>query len=243
MTRSTLPTEHITALIKCVKAFPFGTAHVVSMAEKMLLLDALAELLAVREAQSVPIGCIKTICGNKTLWWWRDAPEGAEVFTAPPAPTVPVTAVEHQRVILMLLGVCGAAFELADDCCQQEVDGELCHVVPGDSFKKLSDALDEIENTLPDEYEDLPNTVLKWAAVPRHALRAMLQPVSQGHTLNSPVIPDGWKLVPKEPTTKQWAAGYKAMDGGIDKVTLAYRAMVEVAPSPGGADDSHATAT
>ncbi|MFV8917581.1 hypothetical protein ABQ314_20925, partial [Serratia fonticola] len=30
------------------------------------------------------------------------------------------------------------------------------------------------ENTLPDEYEDLPNTVLKWAAVPRHALRAML---------------------------------------------------------------------
>jgi len=60
---------------------------------------------------------------------------------------------------------------------------------------------------------------------------------------NSPVIPDGWKLVPNEPTTKQWAAGYKAMDGGIDKVTLAYRAMVEVAPSPGGADDSHATAT
>lgn len=67
--------------------------------------------------------------------------------------------------------------------------------------------------------------------------------VSQGYTLNSPVIPDGWKLVPNEPTTKQWAAGYKAMEGGIDKVTLAYRAMVEVAPSPGGPDDSHATAT
>ncbi|MFV8934513.1 hypothetical protein ABQ348_22065, partial [Serratia fonticola] len=75
---------------------------------------------------------------------------------------------------------------------QQEVDGELCHVVPGDSFKKLSDALDEIENTLPDEYEDLPNTVLQWAAVPRHALRAMLQPVSQGCKLPFGVVPIQW---------------------------------------------------
>ncbi|MFV8867551.1 hypothetical protein [Serratia fonticola] len=72
---------------------------------------------------------------------------------------------------------------------------------------------------------------------------AMLQPVSQGYTLNSPVIPDGWKLVPNEPTTKQRAAGHRAMEGGIDKVTLAYRAMVEVAPPTGGPDDSHATAT
>lgn len=85
-----------------------------------------------------------------------------------------VTA-EHRRVIGMLLAVCGAAFELADDSCQQDVDGEECHVVPADSFKKLSDTLNEIENTLPDEYEYLPNTVLQWAAVPRHALQAMLQ--------------------------------------------------------------------
>lgn len=81
-----------------------------------------------------------------------------------------------------------------------------------------------------------------WIVWQRRA--AMLaQPVSQGYTLNSPEIPDGWKMVPNEPTTKQWAAGLKAMDGGIDKVTLAYRAMVEVAPPPGGSDDSHTTAT
>ncbi|WP_447869989.1 hypothetical protein [Serratia fonticola] len=49
---------------------------------------------------------------------------------------------------------------------------------------------------------------------------------------NSPVIPDGWMLVPNEPTAKQWAAGYKAMEGGIDKVTLAYRAMIAEAPTP-----------
>ncbi|MCU1787485.1 hypothetical protein CUU54_01260 [Pectobacterium polaris] len=87
---------------------------------------------------------------------------------------VAVTA-EHQRVIGLLLGVCGAAFELADDSCECEMDGEQCVVVPCDSFERLSDALDEIENTLPDQYDDLPSTVLQWAAVPRHALRALLQ--------------------------------------------------------------------
>nr|WP_263009402.1 hypothetical protein [Cronobacter sakazakii] len=81
-----------------------------------------------------------------------------------------VTA-EHRRVIQLLLNVCGAAFELADDSCQQLVDGEECHVVPDDSFQKLSVALDEIENTLPDEYED---TILQWGAIPRHALCGLL---------------------------------------------------------------------
>lgn len=52
---------------------------------------------------------------------------------------------------------------------------------------------------------------------------AMLaQPVSQGY-----------KLVPVEPTPKQWAAGVKVMDTGIDKVTLVYKAMLAAAPEGG----------
>ncbi|MCW1826493.1 hypothetical protein OLZ31_06465 [Enterobacter asburiae] len=47
---------------------------------------------------------------------------------------------------------------------------------------------------------------------------------------NSPVIPDGWKLAPPEPTTKQWAAGMKAFDSGMDKVTRVYKAMIAAAP-------------
>lgn len=82
---------------------------------------------------------------------------------------------EHRLVIEMLLNVCGAAFELADDSCQQDVDGENCHVVPDDSFKKLSDALDEIENKLPSEYADLPGIILAWAAIPRAALKSLLE--------------------------------------------------------------------
>lgn len=107
---------------------------------------------------------------------------------APPAPVVPenyVTA-EHRRVIEMLLNVCGAAFELADDSCQQEVDGEECHVVPDDAFQKLSDALDEIENTLPTEDVDRPDVFLAWSAMPRAALKSILQ------AGKSPVTSDGW---------------------------------------------------
>ncbi|ENF6040012.1 hypothetical protein ABRV10_002005 [Citrobacter amalonaticus] len=95
-----------------------------------------------------------------------------------------VVTAEHRRVIEMLLKVCGAAFELADDSCQQDVDGEECHVVPDDAFQKLSDALDEIENTLPTEDVDRPDVFLAWSAMPRAALKSLLQ------TGNSPVIPD-----------------------------------------------------
>lgn len=105
---------------------------------------------------------------------------------AQPAPVVPenCVTVEHRRVIEMLLSVCGAAFELADDSCQQDVDGEDCHVVPDDAFQKLSDALDEIENTLPTEDIDRPDVFLAWSAMPRAAMKSLLQaqPV--------PVIPD-----------------------------------------------------
>lgn len=46
-------------------------------------------------------------------------------------------------------------------------------------------------------------------------------------------VSQGYKLVPVEPTAKQWAAGVKAMDSGIDKVTLVYKAMLETAPTQG----------
>lgn len=120
-----------------------------------------------------------------------------------PAPVVPenrVTA-EHRRVIEMLLNVCGAAFELADDSCQQDVDGEDCHVVPDGAFQKLSDALDEIENTLPTEDIDRPDVFLAWSAMPRAALKSILK------AGNSPVIPEGYVMVPMRLTAENGAKG------------------------------------
>lgn len=118
-------------------------------------------------------------------------------------PVVPenrVTA-EHRRVIEMLLNVCGAAFELADDSCQQDVDGEDCHVVPDGAFQKLSDALDEIENTLPTEDIDRPDVFLAWSAMPRAALKSIL------NAGNSPVIPEGYVMVPMRLTAENGAKG------------------------------------
>ncbi|MDM3213910.1 hypothetical protein OGV91_18145 [Citrobacter sp. Cf093] len=168
------------------------------------------------------------------------------LYTAPPAQVVPenyVTA-EHRRVIEMLLNVCGAAFELADDSCQQEVDGEECHVVPDDAFQKLSDALDEIENTLPTEDVDRPDVFLAWSAMPRAALKSILQ------AGNSPVTPDGYVLVPIVPTEdmiingfesvpdphfsdeKEWKE-YEALSGcrqAARRAELCWAAMIKAAP-------------
>nr|DAJ11836.1 MAG TPA: Protein of unknown function (DUF550) [Caudoviricetes sp.] len=49
--------------------------------------------------------------------------------------------------------------------------------------------------------------------------------------LKSPVIPDGWKLVPIIAFPSQWAAGQKALESaGINKVDAVYKAMLAAAP-------------
>ncbi|WP_368541001.1 hypothetical protein [Enterobacter soli] len=53
---------------------------------------------------------------------------------------------------------------------------------------------------------------------------------AESRSSNSPVIPDGWVMVPVEPTTNQWAAGMQAFDSGMDKVTRVYKAMIAAAP-------------
>lgn len=51
-------------------------------------------------------------------------------------------------------------------------------------------------------------------------------PFSDG---NSPVIPDGWQLVPKEPTEAMNKAGWAAMNEH-DAINPTYRAMLAAAP-------------
>lgn len=59
------------------------------------------------------------------------------------------------------------------------------------------------------------------------AIEGIIPPISAG---NSPIIPDGYVMVPKEPTGKQWAAGVQAFDSGMDKVIRIYKAMLAAAP-------------
>lgn len=60
--------------------------------------------------------------------------------------------------------------------------------------------------------------------------RLLAQPVSSGYTFNSPVIPDGWKLVPVEPTEDMLRAAYR--ESGVYSAK-AYRAMLAAAPEGG----------
>lgn len=50
---------------------------------------------------------------------------------------------------------------------------------------------------------------------------------------NSPVIPDGWQLVPKEPTVAMNKAGWAAINEH-DAINPTYRAMLEAAPQQEG---------
>jgi hypothetical protein len=50
---------------------------------------------------------------------------------------------------------------------------------------------------------------------------------------SSQPVSQGYKLVPSEPTPKQWAAGLMAIGAGMDKVTLIYKAMLAAAPEGG----------
>lgn len=62
-----------------------------------------------------------------------------------------------------------------------------------------------------------------------------LERYQQAVTGNSPVIPDGWKLVPVIAFPSQWAAGQKALNSaGINKVDAVYKAMVAAAPPQDG---------
>ncbi|HFD2061487.1 TPA: hypothetical protein ACF2D8_002344 [Serratia marcescens] len=60
--------------------------------------------------------------------------------------------------------------------------------------------------------------------------RLLAQPVSGGYTLNSPVIPDGWKPVPVEPTKEMINA---ALAAGCASIRSAYREMLAAAPEGG----------
>ena len=160
----------------------YAMADAVKVIDEVLnaepVLYAAEETLAYAKMGELHLKCLSQPMGDAVI----------PLYTATPAQVVPENCVtaEHRRVIEMLLNVCWAAFELADDSCQQDVDGEECHVVPDDAFQKLSDALDEIENTLPTEDVDRPDVFLAWSAMPRAALKSILQ------AGNSPVTHDGW---------------------------------------------------
>ncbi|MCO7512358.1 hypothetical protein NJH77_24220 [Serratia fonticola] len=248
MTRSTVTTERLREIIeRRSPSLRWGEAEKVA-----------AELLAVREAQPVvevkPYGYLRENNGQVQISIGPERPADRSggyatpwgaIYAAPPAPAVPAVpdAITADNA--------PAIFEIAAQIERIGLSGAYGAYASGWNACRAA-MLQPVSHgyTLPDDNEALCHLAeshgasIAWGfeegeyqhilTFYPYQLRAMVSDVTGGKpvTGNSPVIPDGWKLVPNEPTTKQWAAGYKAMEGGIDKVTLAYKAMVDVAPTP-----------
>lgn len=60
--------------------------------------------------------------------------------------------------------------------------------------------------------------------------RLLAQPVSSDCTLNSPEIPDGWKLVPIDATRAMIDAAQRVEEDGYDAM---HKAMLAAAPTQG----------
>lgn len=53
---------------------------------------------------------------------------------------------------------------------------------------------------------------------------------------NYPVIPEGWQLVPIEPTDEMFDAAYRFPASTENRMRKQYQAMLAAAPAPGAAD-------
>ncbi|CQH41791.1 hypothetical protein [Yersinia frederiksenii] len=99
---------------------------------------------------------------------------------------------------------------------------------------ELADAVNEFLAVL-DDYPEQLVPINSEAALVKDLRKAL----SSTPQLNSPEIPEGWKLVPIIAYPSQWAAGQKAHNNsGINKVDAVYKAMVAAAPDASGFDPS-----
>ncbi|MFV8906307.1 hypothetical protein ABQ333_13780 [Serratia fonticola] len=189
MTKSTLTTETITGVADLNAGYTLGHADVA-------ILKALAaELLAVREAKPVASTTKSNIdavlSGVSAVIWPVRCFKGeirVDLYTAPPAPAVPVTA--HSSVIAEQLANVLSSMNATNH--QQAVIGcavdrlnnvaEILQRVPSSiSAPKELDyqQAKELYNYLMTE-EEINATVNGWNA----CRAAMLQPVSQGYTFD-----------------------------------------------------------
>lgn len=135
MTKPTVPTERLKQIRHSIWATENANADICrpSYDEVISILD---ELLAVREAQSVPVG-FRSRLGEHGTWHfngWRD-PDAAEkehcqiemLYTAPPAPAVPAELLDAMAEVIRISDRDHEAWDRAKaaiSACQP--DGEKC---------------------------------------------------------------------------------------------------------------------
>ncbi|MGP1125030.1 hypothetical protein [Serratia sp. CY56464] len=174
----------------------------------------------VRLGQQDDVGCFpsaRVICLHEQADW-DNFPDGTKLYTTPPAPAVPDDVrrdAERWRAMLgsariRILGIAGfdAPVPPGGDPDYRHFGMEIWTHYPGWMAEKNEYGID---------------TLTQYADACRAAMLA--QPVSQDYTL-----PEGWKLVPIEPTAEMINA---ALASGAFSIRSAYRLMLAAAPEGG----------
>lgn len=249
---------------------PAGRRKYWQRKRKQELVRELLRLESEREVFGVPIGCIKTISGNKTLQWWRDAPEGAEVFTVPPEPAYPEKLPCAVHLLPGLkLGEGVATKTLLEALARREGYNADMAAMTVEQLADQEDALNLIKAMMPapavpdertafesfvaQKFGELvdqrrakngDNEYMAWdmamAWIVWQGRSAMIQPVSQGYTLNSPVIPDscdtmqnGQPVLPDDYFSTLVNAAHPAADKAMRKYPQPNYVLLKVAEEAG----------
>lgn len=216
-------------------------------AEEVMMWSMLANREAVPVADPDYIRRDCGCCGFESLNYFQDSaacpmcnhtPMGkTELYTAPPAPAVPEKCPERVRFLMNM-----HTDDLFSDADAQEIwnacrAAMLNHV--GDATKKgkPQNEPQNIPNNIPGDLADAVNRLLDCDGTRGHfsaircsdareeVERLLAQPVSGGYKL-----PEGWKLVPVEPTAEMINA---ALASGALSIRSAYRLMLAAAPEGG----------
>ncbi|HAS0816814.1 TPA: hypothetical protein I3311_003107 [Enterobacter hormaechei subsp. xiangfangensis] len=145
---------------------------------------------------------------------WENFKDGTRLYTAPPAPEFYKIGDATMRHIFTPTGI-------TDVSDMQAVFDQIETVLAGMWQPAPVSVPDAMEMD-----DDFDSAFEHGKAVGWNAYRAaMLQSFGNSEQLNSPVIPDGWVLVPEEPTHEMLEAGDEQF-GTYD----VYRRMIAAAP-------------
>ncbi|WP_440487007.1 hypothetical protein [Serratia nevei] len=187
------------------------------------------ELLANREAQ--PVGFYTTVSGRKGVIWHNAAPEDdTAIYTAPPAPAFPERLPCPVRLMPgLLFGKGVPTVSMLEALSRREAYEAEVGEMPflGSYVRGWNDCRAAMLNHVGDANEKAA-TKCECSSIDYcgDCLRGMMaQPVSSGYKL-----PDGWKMVPVDPTKEMINA---ALASGAISIRTAYSAMLAAAPEGG----------
>ncbi|HGO6780376.1 TPA: hypothetical protein ACK8T7_004576 [Klebsiella aerogenes] len=245
MTKSTITREQLTEELKrrilVTERYPdLETAQIDAIICKMALAAMDSEPVAYTDERN--LGYIDR--GRETAYLWvkqnSEASDVALYRHAQPAPVVPEDIPDS--VYEILCQACGGKAWMYEDALWNACRAAMLQAQSSDDGKPTDDerimAIEGIHNCerCGDEGWIVGEMGITRCACSQDGTLTnedtkQVEPVTTANKLgNSPVIPDGYVMVPKEPTGKQWAAGVQAFDSGMDKVTRIYKAMLAAAP-------------